>query len=64
MNFELIPITNNDIKDFKVYMQEAFQRGFEDNYGETDKVILPEKDIDQRIRLSLTEKWLVVRLLS
>lgn len=49
MNFELIPVTNDDIKEYKVYLQEAFQKGFEDNYGKTDAVILPEKDINQSL---------------
>ena len=30
-------------------MQEAFQKGFEDAFGKTDAVILPEKDIDQSL---------------
>ena len=30
-------------------MQEAFQKGFEDVFGKTDAVILPEKDIDQSL---------------
>ena len=30
-------------------MQEAFQKGFEDAFGKTDAVILPEKEIDQSV---------------
>ena len=45
MNFELLPITENDIKQFKADIQEAFQKGFEDVYGKTNGVVLPEKDI-------------------
>ena len=29
--------------------KEAFQKGFEDVFGKTDAVILPEKDIDQSL---------------
>ena len=49
MNFELLPITENDIKQFKTDIQEAFQKGFEDVYGKTDGIILPEKDIDRSL---------------
>lgn len=52
MNFELIPITEIDIKQYKAMAQEAFQKGFEDKFGKTDAIILPEKDIEQ----SLTAK--------
>lgn len=30
-------------------MQEAFQKGFEDVYGKTDGIILPERDIDRSL---------------
>ena len=30
-------------------MQETFQKGFEDTFGKTDAVILPEKDIGQSL---------------
>ena len=52
MNFSLLQITSNDLCQFKKDMQEAFQKGFEDVYGKTDGIILPEKDIDN----SLNEK--------
>lgn len=52
MTFELLPMVENDISLFKTDIQEAFQKGFEDVYGETEETILPEKDIDQ----SLNEK--------
>lgn len=46
MNFELLPMEQMDLQTFKHDVQEAFQRGFEDAYGETEDIILPEKDID------------------
>lgn len=49
MNFELFPMTENDIPVFKKDIQEAFQKGFEDVYGTTDATVLPEKDIDQSL---------------
>ena len=52
MDFSLLTVTEEDLAQFKKDMQEAFQKGFEDNYGKTEEVILPEKDIDT----SLNEK--------
>lgn len=49
MNFTLSEITNDDLKQFKLDIQEAFQKGFENVYGETDEIILPEEDIDKSI---------------
>lgn len=50
MNFELIPITDIDLKQYKATAQEAFQKGFEDKFGKTDKTVLPEKDIDNSLK--------------
>lgn len=52
MNFTLSKLDSNALKSFKSDMQEAFQKGFEDVYGKTEGIILPEKDIDD----SLDEK--------
>lgn len=49
MRFELLPVETEELKQYKLYMQEAFQKGFEDEFGKTDKIILPEKDIDQSL---------------
>ena len=49
MNFKLLPIIEADIPTFKSDIQEAFQKGFEDVYGQTDDIILPEKDIDRSL---------------
>lgn len=46
MNFQLMPMTRDNIPAFKADIQEAFQKGFEDVYGKTEETILPEKDID------------------
>lgn len=46
MNFELLVIDDTDIKEFKSGIQEAFQRGFENVYGKTEEIILPEADIE------------------
>ncbi|MGN0546974.1 MAG: GNAT family N-acetyltransferase [Acutalibacteraceae bacterium] len=50
MSFELIKISENDLKEYKSMMQEAFQKGFECRFGKTDKTVLPEKDIDRSLR--------------
>ena len=52
MNFSLAKIKDEDVLQFKKDMQEAFQKGFEDVYGKTNGIILPEQDIDR----SLNEK--------
>ncbi|WP_432650333.1 GNAT family N-acetyltransferase [Huintestinicola sp.] len=49
MNFELTRITEADLKEFKEMAMEAFQKGFEDKFGRTEKTVLPEKDIDHSL---------------
>ena len=41
---------HDDISVFKQDIQEAFQKGFEDVYGKTEGIILPEKDIDRSLK--------------
>ena len=50
MNFMLSVLEPNHEKQFKTDMQEAFQKGFEDVFGTTEDVILPEQDIDDSLR--------------
>ena len=47
MDFKLAIMDVNDIPLFKKEIQEAFQKGFEEVYGPTEGIILPEDDIDQ-----------------
>lgn len=49
MNFEFLPLEQSDISIFKHDIQEAFQKGYEDVYGEIEGIILPEKDIDSSL---------------
>ncbi len=42
---ELRTLNNNELENFKKEMQEAFQKGYEDKFGETEDLILPEADI-------------------
>ena len=46
MTFQLVCIEPKELTQYKSDMQEAFQKGFEDAFGKTDAVILPEKEID------------------
>ena len=46
MNFQLVCVEKIELTQYKSDMQETFQKGFEDTFGKTDAVILPEKDID------------------
>ena len=71
MNFQLVCVEKIELTQYKSDMQETFQKGFEDTFGKTDAVILPEKDIDQSLKaegplstkLLSMEKWWVVLLL-
>ena len=49
MEFKLLPIEVGERKQFKLDMQEAFQKGIEAEFGQTDGIILPESDIDQSL---------------
>ena len=49
MNLELIRVETEELQQYKADMQAAFQKGFEDVFGKTDSVILPETDIDQSL---------------
>lgn len=48
----LVPIEIEEINQYKLAMQEAFQKGYEDVFGKVDTFILPDQDIEQ----SLTTK--------
>ena len=49
MDLELVLMEENDISKFKQDIQEAFQRGFEVEFGKTEETVLPEKDIDESL---------------
>ena len=49
MNIRLVPICENDIAAYKKDMQEAFQKGAAEEFGELDVEILPEQDIDKSL---------------
>ena len=49
MEFALLPVEKGELKEYKDIAQEAFQKGFEAKFGQTDTVILPEKDLDNAL---------------
>jgi len=49
MTIKFDTVKNVDLKTFKKDMQEAFQKGFEEVYGKTNGIILPEEDIDHSL---------------
>ena len=49
MDFQLVPVEDNDLLQFKMDMQEAFQKGYEESFGFIEAEILPEKEIDQSL---------------
>ena len=46
MHFNLLPVSQEDLIDYKKDMQEAFQKGAAAQFSDLDTEILPEKDID------------------
>lgn len=46
---KFIRLKDEDIANFKKYMQEAFQYGYESVYGIDKPQVLPEKDIDESL---------------
>ena len=49
MNYKLIPLEKEDIKEFKKDMQEALQQGAIKEFNNLDVEILSEKDIDNSL---------------
>lgn len=45
MDFELLPLTDDDMPIFIRDMQEAFQKGAAQDFADIDEEILPESDI-------------------
>jgi len=50
MNFRLIPLREEKIKQFKRDMQESFQQGAIEGFGEMEEQILPESHIDSSLK--------------
>ena len=49
MNISLETITESDLPSYKKDMQEAFQNGFEEVFGKSEELVLPEKDINESL---------------
>lgn len=49
MNFELLPLSAKHLLQFKKDMQEAFQQGAVNGFGEIKEEILPEGHIDRSL---------------
>lgn len=56
----MIPLEKEDIKEFKKIMQEAFQKGYEDEFGKYQEMILPEEDIDESLNADGAVSYKVV----
>ena len=46
---KLILITSERLESYKKDMQEAFQYGYEIEYGKSEELILPKEDINQSL---------------
>ena len=60
MDFEILPLEQEKIGIFKHDIQEAFQKGYEDVYGEAEGVVLPKKDIDSSLKAEGSVAYKVV----
>ncbi len=49
MNFKLLPVSQEDLGEYKKDMQEAFQKGASAKFADLDAKILPEEDIDRSL---------------
>ncbi len=49
MDFELIPLCEEHIQQFKKDMRKAFQQGAIEGFGKMEKEILPESHIDSSL---------------
>lgn len=49
MNFELLPLREENVKQFKADMQASFQQGVIEGFGEMKERILPESHIDHSL---------------
>ena len=49
MEIVLLAVGTNDLAESKKEMQRAFQKGYENTYGETEQVVLPEQDINSSL---------------
>jgi len=57
MILKLVPLQAESVAMFKRDMQEAFQYGYEKEYGASDELILPEKDIDDSLNADGAEAY-------
>ena len=49
MDFSLLPVSREELPDFKRDMQEAFQKGAEAEFPDLRVEVLPEADIDRSL---------------
>lgn len=56
MSFIFVKVEDCDLEQYKKDMQEAFQKGYEDDFGKTEEIILPEEDIN-RCGFHIVEFW-------
>lgn len=46
MDVKLAAVNAAELQEFKECAQEAFQKAYEDRFGKTNEIVLPERDID------------------
>ena len=60
MNFELLPLNNEHLTQFKKDMQEAFQQGAAKEITDNEEEILPEKDINESLSKKGAQAYMAV----
>ena len=50
---------DEDLSEFKRLLQESFQYGYENVYGECEELILPEKDIDECLKKENSQAYVM-----
>ena len=54
---KLMPVTEQKKHIFIKEIQEAFQAGYESEYGPCSEIILPEKDIEESFTAKASEAY-------
>ena len=60
MEYKLELLNDNELKIYIKDMQEAFQYGYEKDYGKSEDLILPEKDIDNSLNQTTSVAYKVM----
>lgn len=60
MGYKFIRLKNEDKRIFKQLAQESFQKGYEDEFGKDEDMVLPEEDIDMSLNAEGAVSYVVL----